>query len=375
MSKLLPVNYEGKFSYNIYLTDSFQELNSRLSEVYDTSEKKVCIVTDSHVEPFYAKIVQTELEKIFHSVFVYVFPAGEAYKTIESINGLYRFLIEQHFDRRDMLAALGGGVVGDMTGYAAATYLRGIDFIQIPTTLLSQTDSSIGGKTGVDFMQYKNMIGAFYMPKLVYMNLSALKTLPKEQLISGFGEILKHGLIKDADYFEWLKQHHDAVCKLRYDALEEMIYRSCEIKRTVVEADPKEKGERALLNFGHTLGHAVEKLSNFSLSHGVCVGLGIVAASYLSKEKHYISEEELASIEHTLANFGLMTRVNGIAAGMTARDILAASKSDKKMEGKQIRFILLERPGRACIYKDLTEEDILKGIRYITGEEQLEKTH
>ncbi len=364
MSKQLSVNYEGNFSYHIYITDSFNELAGKTSELYDRSDKKVCIVTDSNVEPLYAKTVKKELEKVFEKVFIYAFTAGEEHKNVESINGLYKFLIEQHFDRQDVLAALGGGVVGDMTGYAAATYLRGIDFIQIPTTLLSQTDSSIGGKTGIDFMHYKNMIGAFYMPKLVYMNLSTLKTLPKEQLVSGFGEILKHGLIKDAAYFEWLTRNYDEIWNLDYKVLEEMIYRSCDIKREVVERDPKEKGERALLNFGHTLGHAIEKLSNFSLSHGVCVGLGVVAASYLSKEQKNLSQEELFQIENTLAHFGLKTRIEGF----TAEEILEASKSDKKMVGNRVKFILLEQPGKAYIYKELTDEEILSGIRYVLGE-------
>ena len=183
------------------------------------------------------------LTKSFPQIFCYEFQAGEASKNTDTVNGVYEFLIQNHFDRHDLMIALGGGVVGDLTGFTAATYLRGIDFIQVPTSLLSEVDSSIGGKTGVDFMQYKNMVGVFYQPKLVYMNLNVLKTLPKDQLISGFGEILKHGLIRNHDYF---------------------------LKRDVVERDPKEKGERALLNFGHTIGHAVEKLSDFGLSHGVC---------------------------------------------------------------------------------------------------------
>ena len=364
MSKLLPVNYNNSFCYQIYITDTFAELTKQISDLGYTSEKKICIVTDSNVAPLYANTVKAELAKAFQNIFVYTFLAGEENKNVTSINGIYEFLIQNHFDRQDILVALGGGVVGDMTGYAAATYLRGIDFIQIPTTLLSQTDSSIGGKTGVDFMQYKNMVGAFYMPKLVYMNLSVLKTLPKEQLISGFGEILKHGLIKDLDYFHWLNEHYDAIWNLEYSVLEEMIYRSCDIKRDVVERDPKEKGERALLNFGHTIGHAIEKLSNFSLTHGTCVGLGIVAASYLSKELGNISAEELANIEETLAHFGLKIRTEGFVP----QDILEATKSDKKMIGNQIKFVLLKTSGEAYIYRELTDEQILSGIRYVLEE-------
>ena len=361
MSKLLPVNYDNQFCYHIYITNDFEELTSYLTDLGYHSGQKICIVTDSNVKELYADVVKEKLERFFSKVFVYTFLAGEEHKTVTSVNGIYEFLILNHFDRQDILVALGGGVVGDMTGYAAATYLRGIDFIQIPTTLLSQTDSSIGGKTGVDFMQYKNMVGAFYMPKLVYMNLSVLKTLPKEQLVSGFGEILKHGLIKDFAYYNWLKEQHDAIWNLEYQALEEMIYRSCNIKREVVERDPKEKGERALLNFGHTIGHAIEKLSNFELTHGSCVGLGIVAAAYLSKCLGNLSDEELSNIEQTLANFGLKTRVEGF----DAQAVLMASKSDKKMVGNQVKFVLLQTPGEAYIYRELSDAQILSGIQYV----------
>lgn len=361
MSRLLPVNYNGAFCYNIFITNEFDGLSDHVKELGYASDKKFCIVTDSNVALLYAEAVKEELGKVFSNVFVYTVPAGEEHKNISTINGIYEFLIQNHFDRQDVLVALGGGVVGDMTGYAAATYLRGIDFIQVPTTLLSQTDSSIGGKTGVDFMQYKNMVGAFYMPKLVYMNLSVLESLPREQLVSGFGEILKHGLIKDIAYFEWLEAHYDEIWMLNYDILEEMIFVSCNIKRGVVERDPKEKGERALLNFGHTIGHAIEKLSDFKLTHGTCVGLGIVAASYLSKMQNNITDEELSGIEQTLAHFGLKTRVEGF----DSNEILLATKSDKKMVGSQVKFVLLQAPGEAYIYRELTDEQILNGISYV----------
>jgi len=363
MSRLLPVNYNGAFSYNIYITNTFDGFAERVNDLGYGHDKKFCIVTDSNVALLYAGAVKEELGKEYPNIFLYTVPAGEEHKNVSTINGIYEFLIENHFDRQDVLIALGGGVVGDMTGYAAATYLRGIDFIQVPTTLLSQTDSSIGGKTGVDFMQYKNMVGAFYMPKMVYMNLSVLESLPREQLVSGFGEILKHGLIKDIAYFEWLKAHYDEIWMLKYDVLEEMVFVSCNIKRGVVERDPKEKGERALLNFGHTIGHAIEKLSNFELTHGTCVGIGIVAASYLSKMQGKITDKELCMIEETLAHFGLKTSVEW----MNAKEVLSVTKSDKKMVGSKVKFVLLETPGKAYIYKELTDEQILEGISYVLG--------
>ena len=361
MSKILPVNYNGTFSYNIFITNTFHGFVKRTLELGYTSDKKFCIVTDSNVALLYASALKEELRQVFPNIFVYTIPTGEEHKNLATVNGIYEFLIQNHFDRHDVLIALGGGVVGDITGYTAATYLRGIDYIQVPTTLLSQTDSSIGGKTGVDFMQYKNMVGAFYMPKMVYMNLSVLESLPREQLISGFGEILKHGLIKDIAYFEWMKHHYNEIWMLKYDVLEEMVYVSCKIKRGVVEQDPTEKGERALLNFGHTIGHAIEKLCDFELSHGTCVGLGMVAASYLSKMQGNITDKEFAMIEQTLAQFGLKTSVEW----MDAKEVLAVTKSDKKMVGSKVKFILLETIGKAYIYKELTDEQILEGISYV----------
>ena len=361
MSRILPVNYNGTFSYNIFITNTFHELVKRIKELGYTSDKKFCIVTDSNVALLYASALKEELRQAFSNIFLYTIPSGEEHKNLATVNGIYEFLIQNHFDRQDVLVALGGGVVGDITGYTAATYLRGIDYIQVPTTLLSQTDSSIGGKTGVDFIHYKNMVGAFYMPKMVYMNLSVLESLPREQLVSGFGEILKHGLIKDIAYFEWMKAHYNEIWMLKYDILEEMVYVSCKIKRGVVERDPMEKGERALLNFGHTIGHAIEKLSDFELSHGTCVGIGIVAASYLSKMQGNITDKEFATIEQTLAQFGLKTSVEW----MDAKEVLAVTKSDKKMVGSKVKFILLETIGKAYIYKELTDEQILEGISYV----------
>ena len=183
-----------------------------------------------------------------------------------------------------------------MTGFAAATYLRGISFIQLPTTLLSQVDSSIGGKTGVDFNQYKNMIGAFHQPSLVYMDLNTLKTLNDRELCAGMAEVIKHGLIKDSSYYSWIKDHHIRIMNRDYEVLEEMIYKSCQIKGDVVEHDPKEKGERALLNFGHTVGHSIEKLMNFEWLHGECVAIGSIVATAISMNKGFISKDEFDDI-------------------------------------------------------------------------------
>lgn len=361
MSKSISVKSNGMQLYTIELMQDFDGLLANLQKLGYTSGQKICIVTDSHVGAIYAAEVNNLLHTTFDTVITHTFEAGEANKNLDTVGSLYETLIQNHFDRRDLLIALGGGVVGDLTGFTAATYLRGIDFIQVPTTLLSQVDSSIGGKTGVDFLQYKNMVGAFYQPKLVYMNLSTLNSLPKEQIISGMGEIIKHGLIKDAEYYHWLNTHLDAIMNLQPDIMEEMIYRSCNIKREVVELDPTEKGDRALLNFGHTIGHAIEKLSNFSLYHGECVGLGIISAAYLSLQLGNIVEDEFHQIVNCLKSFGFKTSITGIAP----KDVLLATKSDKKMVGNQIKFILLSAIGNAYIYRDLSDEQILDSIRYV----------
>lgn len=361
MAKSIPVTSGGTQIYSIELTQDFSTLCNHLQQLGYQQEQKICIVTDSHVGPLYVEELKVLLHDTFASVFVYTFEAGEHNKNLETVNGLYEHLIQNHFDRRDLLIALGGGVVGDLTGFAAATYLRGIDFIQVPTTLLSQVDSSIGGKTGVDFLQYKNMVGAFYQPKLVYINLSTLKSLPERQIVSGMGEIIKHGLIKDGAYYHWLVQKHDAILKLEPETIEEMIYRSCNIKREVVEKDPTEKGERALLNFGHTIGHAIEKLCDFSLYHGECVGLGILAAAYLSMKLGNITETDLEDIRTCLISFGFQTHIQGLVL----QDILDATKSDKKMVGNQVKFILLSDIGNAYIYRELSDAQIMDGIAYV----------
>ncbi len=364
MGRKITVNYEGKPCYDIELQQDFHKLPEKLKEL-GYENRKVCIVTDSNVGKLYLEEVTKLLEPLCVKCVSYVFDAGEASKNTDTVGKVYEHLILNSFDRKDLLVALGGGVVGDLTGFTAATYLRGIDFVQVPTSLLAQVDSSIGGKTGVDFMQYKNMVGAFYMPKLVYMNLSVLKTLPKRQISSGMGEIIKHGLIKDTAYFSYLRENSNKIKNLDMTALEELIHGSCEIKRNVVENDPKEQGERALLNFGHTLGHAIEKLSGFSMYHGECVAVGMAGAGYISWKLGHITKEQLTMIEATIQSYGLPVRI--LEFSHTPEEILAATKLDKKMESGKVKFIVLKEVGNAVITKELTDEDLLSGISYVTG--------
>ncbi|SFH60738.1 3-dehydroquinate synthase [Pseudobutyrivibrio sp. OR37] len=354
----LNINYEGMPCYKICFRPDFNDLldcfNLEVNRKYDN----ICIVSDSNVAQIYLAEVLDIFKQTDSKVCSFSFEAGEASKNLETVNMLYEHLILKHFTRNSLLVALGGGVVGDLTGFAAATFLRGIDFIQIPTTLLSQVDSSVGGKTGVDFKGYKNMVGAFYMPKLVYMNLGTLNTLDDDNFACGMGEVIKSALIADKDFYEWIKLNKDLVLAKDYEALAHTVSKCCEIKGHVVEIDPKEKGIRAYLNFGHTLGHAVEKLCNFSLGHGQCVSIGMVCALYLSGKLNYITDSEILDAINLLKEYNLPVSVSGLDAG----EILAASKSDKKMTDSKIKFIILKNIGEADSYIDFSDEDLLFAI-------------
>ncbi len=356
----LDVKKDGRFCYAIRFERDFSDLAEEIAGL-GFEGHKLCVVTDSNVAPLYLEAVKAVLKERFDKVCEFIIPAGERHKTLDNVIKLYEHLILEHFDRKDCLIALGGGVIGDMTGYAAATYLRGIDFVQVPTTLLSQVDSSIGGKTGVDFDSYKNMVGAFHMPRHVYMNLSVLDSLTPEQFSCGMGEILKHGLIKNREYFEWCMAHVDGILARDYETLLHMIKESCKIKRDVVEKDPTEKGDRALLNYGHTLGHAVEKLKNFEMLHGQCVAVGCVAAMKLSAMRGHLSDADVLYAEKCFASFGLPVRAEGI----TAEDILQISKSDKKMEAGKIKFVLLHDIGNAYVDKTVSDEELLEACEYL----------
>ena len=358
---VLPVRRNGEFCYNIHIDHTWDMLPDALRDL-DTGNRRICIVTDSNVGPLYAEAVKTILAPLCREISVFTFPAGENHKNLDEIRKLYLYLTEQQFDRNDILFSLGGGVVGDMTGFAAATFLRGIRFVQLPTTLLSQVDSSIGGKTGVDLDQYKNMVGAFHMPSLVYINLSVLNTLDGEQFASGMGEVLKHGLIRDSEYYVYLISNMEEIMERDPSVLAHVVEGSCRIKRAVVEADPTEKGERALLNYGHTLGHAIEKLKNFTLPHGHCVALGCVAAGHIAWKRGMLDEGEFYELRDMMVFFDLPIGFDGLIP----EDIIEAARHDKKMDAGEFRFILLTKIGHAKIVSDVTENEMLEALRFIS---------
>ncbi|MCI5902097.1 MAG: 3-dehydroquinate synthase [Blautia sp.] len=363
MNNKLFVRKEGEFHYPIYFEHSFDRLGSCMEEA-GYRNHKICVVTDSHVAPLYLETVLSALSQLSDKVSFHIFEAGEKNKNLDTISQIYSGLIEEELDRKSVLVALGGGVVGDMTGFAAATYLRGIDFVQIPTTLLSQVDSSVGGKTGVDFRQYKNMIGAFHQPSLVYMNLEVLKSLPEAEFACGMGEILKTGLICDGEFYRFVCKNHLSIRAFDMDMITYMVKTCCEIKAGVVERDPKEQGERALLNLGHTIGHAVEKLKNFQLLHGQCVGIGLVAAAALSCRRGLLTREEYEQIRQGCLLYDLPVKAEHI----TPAEILSATKKDKKMEQGHIKFILMDGIGKSFIDRTVTDEEILFAAQEITDE-------
>ncbi len=354
----LTVNYDGRPCYDIVFTDNFDGLYQNVDSILNLSGKKVCIVTESNVSGYYLEEVKECFKDDCEFVGDFTFAAGEASKNLDVVRDLYEYLIINKFERRDILIALGGGVVGDLTGYAAATYLRGVDFIQVPTSLLSQVDSSIGGKTGVDFDSYKNMVGAFHMPKLVYINVNTLKTLNRREYLSGMGEVVKYGIIRDKEFFDWIVNNSEKIKSLDYDTVKTMVYRSCDNKRAVVEEDPTEQGIRAYLNYGHTLGHAIEKLSDFKYLHGECVAIGGILAAKIAYDLGDIDEAQYNSIKDAYYLFE--------CPDITDYDIeavIATTKSDKKMSKGQIKFILIRSIGDAYISHNVTDDDMRKVLK------------
>jgi 3-dehydroquinate synthase len=309
-------------------------------------KKRCAIVTNTTVAPLYLAQVQGLLEANGVSVVPVILPDGEEYKTAETLNLIYDALLTHRCERSTPLIALGGGVIGDMTGYAAATYLRGVPFIQIPTTLLSQVDSSVGGKTGINHPLGKNMIGAFYQPKAVIADTDTLNTLPDEELSAGLAEVIKYGLIRDLPFLEWLEANMDALVTRDPAALQYAIARSCQNKAEVVAADERESGERALLNLGHTFGHAIENGSGYGVwLHGAAVAAGTMMAADLSQRLGWIGEADVA---RTRALFE-RARLPLVPPELGVERYLDLMGLDKKVEGGKLRFVLLRAIGHAVV--------------------------
>lgn len=295
---------------------------------------------------------------------VVIIEDGERFKNLESFATVHSRLLELEFNRRSLLIAFGGGVIGDLGGFVASTYQRGIDFIQIPTSLLAQVDSSVGGKTAVNHPLGKNMIGTFYQPKRVLIDLSLLKTLPQREYISGLAEVLKYGFIQDEKFLEWMRLNYEAILAKDPDILAEMIYHSCECKKKIVDQDERESGIRATLNLGHTFGHAIERLMQYQgILHGEAVAIGINMAGYLSCRMGFISKKDQLYITSLLNLFGLPCVA---PRAFTTDQFLNVMRLDKKNLTQKIRFVLLESVGKAMMTDDIPEAFIIEAIEFGT---------
>lgn len=350
--KTLPISFpEQNRSYTIFVGKNILENLDKLIAVKKYS--KLFVITDTNLKK-QLQIIENNLE---NEIVTYKINPGEKEKNIETVQKIWKAMLNSGLDRHSLVINLGGGVICDMGGFAASTYMRGVDFINIPTTLLSEVDASVGGKTGFDFGEIKNLIGNFTQPQAVIIDVTTLQTLPKREFLSGFAEIIKHGLILDKDYFEKVTSKNPLA--FSKEELVEIIARSCEIKAAVVQNDEKESGNRKLLNFGHTIGHAVEALSletDKPLLHGEAVSIGMVAEAMLAQELGLISASEVTVIQNVLKNAGLPITL----PDFPIKTLITKMQSDKKNTGGKINFTLLKELGIGIINQTVLEKTINK---------------
>jgi 3-dehydroquinate synthase len=319
------------------------------------AQKRVAIVTNTTVGPLYLDQLTRTLTDAGVAITPVVLPDGEKYKDWQTLNLIFDALLQSRAERKTTLIALGGGVIGDMTGFAAACYQRGVPFIQVPTTLLSQVDSSVGGKTGINHPLGKNMIGAFYQPKLVLADTDTLKTLPARELSAGLAEVIKYGLIRDAEFLAWLEANMEKLRALDAEAISHAIYRSCEIKAQVVAQDEREGGIRAILNLGHTFGHAIETGMGYgNWLHGEAVAAGMVMAADASRRLGWLTEADVERVRALIRAAGLPDT----APDLGVERYMEYMGHDKKVEAGKIRFVLLRKIGEAVITADLPHADL-----------------
>ncbi len=346
----------GKDSYNIIIDKGIlNQVGTLISKVI--SPRKAIIVTDKTVAPLYGNVVLNSLSECKFDVKVVSMELREEQKSMTKAEGLYESLFDYEMDRKSLIVALGGGVLGDLAGFVASTFMRGIPFVQIPTTLLAQVDSSIGGKVAVNHPRGKNMIRCFYQPKAVFSDTDTLKTVPREEITAGMVEVIKYGMIKDAAFFEYIEKHLSEIMKLEPAVLEDIIYNSCKVKAHVVELDEKEEGLRAILNYGHTIGHALEALSSYrKYRHGDAVAIGMIYATKIAMEMKLADEEVLKRQESLFVRLGLSLK----DTELNPDDIVSILYQDKKTIGGKLRFVLPTEIGNVIIDDRVNEETILK---------------
>ncbi len=316
---------------------------------------RFCVISDDRVARLYGEPLMHSLSAGGLHAEMITFPHGEASKELATISTLAGQLAQKGFDRSDALIALGGGVTGDITGFLASIYMRGIPFVQVPTTLLAQVDSSVGGKTGVDIAEGKNLLGTFYQPRAVYIDPDVLSTLPEQELLGGLAEVIKYGVIWDKEFFDFLSANRKAILALEDSALLPLLARCCEIKAQVVEKDEREGGLRRILNFGHTIGHAVEAASNFALIHGLAIAIGMRAASDLAVRCKLCPPEDAKTIRRLLEDFGFPVEIPPELDRKAIRRFLL---TDKKTVGGRVFFVLPEHIGRVIVTDNVASEDI-----------------
>ncbi len=317
--------------------------------------KRYGIISDEHVAGLYGEEILQSFKKVGLEAELITFPRGEASKNLQTIGKLASMLARHGFDRGDALVALGGGVTGDITGFLASVYMRGIPFVQVPTTMLAQVDSSVGGKTGVDIPEGKNLVGTFYQPRVVYIDTDVLATLPLEELTGGLAEVIKYGVIHDAAFFAFLRDHQEEIFALDAVVIPQLIARCCEIKAWVVARDEREGGLRRILNFGHTIGHAVEAASDFSIIHGAAVGIGMCAAADLAVRSACLSSAAADEICQLVESFGLPVTIPSELDRDVIRKFLL---TDKKAVGGQVFYVLPEAIGKVTITDKVRCEDV-----------------
>jgi 3-dehydroquinate synthase len=355
LMRRLPVVYPGG-QYDVVVGVG---LLPRLRELAGVTGP-LAVVTDSNVGPLYA-------QQIADADCVITVPAGEKHKTLATIQIIYDELLAAGLDRKGTVVALGGGVVGDMAGFAAATYMRGVDFVQCPTSLLAMVDASVGAKTGVDLPQGKNLVGAFKQPRAVLADISTLQTLPPEEFASGIAEVVKHGLIANPDLFERLKVEDLRLAASSIINLQSLVFDAIKVKQDVVQEDPFEQGRRATLNLGHTFGHAIEQVSGYTIRHGEGVAMGLVAAANLSARLEHCDPALQPRIESVLTRLHLPTR---IPADLPHEALFRAMGSDKKKAAGQLRFVLLRGMGDVFVTGDVAETAVYQTLVAVTEGEK-----
>ena len=345
-------SYKIDIGYQFLCLETFSEL---------TENKEVLLVYDKNISEPVLSETESILKPLSNEFLTIGLDASEENKSQDSIEAIHNLLLDKGFSRQCVLVGLGGGIICDLCGFAAATYQRGVDFILLPTTLLAQVDASVGGKTAINHAKGKNMIGAFHQPVKVLIDTNFLSTLPEREIKSGMVEMIKHGIIEDQDYFDWLEENLDKITKLEEPIMCEAIKRSVEIKSNIVSQDEKESGVRAILNFGHTFGHGIELIGKYKeYNHGEAVALGILSAAKLSQMTEGLSSECVERIYSVFSKAGIRTTT---LTEIGAEDLYSAMQSDKKKQGKDLNFIVLEKIGKAKKVSGLSKEKVLKAIK------------